>query len=240
MATIETFQTERLVAERLRAEHFADLDRMHRDPRVMQTLAPAGHPNGGMLSTEETRQFLLRNLEHWQRYGYGLWIFHDNVDGRFVGRSGLRHTRIEDKAEVELAYALMAEAWAKGLATEMAVAVTRIGLELLGLEQIVCFTLTTNRASRRVMEKAGFSYERPIVHAGLPHVLYRRMARTQEQRTENTRTENREQRTENREQRAENVGDHKERRTQERKDEERKDEECKDEECKDEECKDEE
>jgi hypothetical protein len=25
-----------------------------------------------------------------------------------------------------------------------------------------------------VMEKAGFEYERDIVHAGLPHVLYRR------------------------------------------------------------------
>ncbi len=34
-------------------------------------------------------------------------------------------------------------------------------------------TLPTNRASRRVMEKAGFGYERDTVHAGLPHVLYR-------------------------------------------------------------------
>jgi RimJ/RimL family protein N-acetyltransferase len=38
---------------------------------------------------------------------------------------------------------------------------------------VVCFTLTTNRASQRVMEKAGFEYERDIVHAGLPHVFYR-------------------------------------------------------------------
>ena len=27
------------------------------------------------------------------------------------------------------------------------------------------------------MEKAGFAYERDIVHVGLPHVLYRRIAR---------------------------------------------------------------
>ena len=25
-----------------------------------------------------------------------------------------------------------------------------------------------------MMEKAGFAYEREVVHAGLPHVLYRR------------------------------------------------------------------
>jgi hypothetical protein len=30
--------------------------------------------------------------------------------------------------------------------------------------------------SRRVMEKAGFRYECDIVHANLPHVLYRQVA----------------------------------------------------------------
>jgi RimJ/RimL family protein N-acetyltransferase len=37
----------------------------------------------------------------------------------------------------------------------------------------VAVTLTTNTASRRVMEKLGMNYERDIEHAGLPHVLYR-------------------------------------------------------------------
>jgi RimJ/RimL family protein N-acetyltransferase len=33
--------------------------------------------------------------------------------------------------------------------------------------------MVENRASRRVMEKLGFEYEREVVHANLPHVLYR-------------------------------------------------------------------
>jgi RimJ/RimL family protein N-acetyltransferase len=37
----------------------------------------------------------------------------------------------------------------------------------------VSFTLTTNRASQRVMEKAGLGFDRRIEHAGLPHLLYR-------------------------------------------------------------------
>jgi hypothetical protein len=41
------------------------------------------------------------------------------------------------------------------------------------LADVVCLTLPTNRASQRVMEKAGFGYERDVVHTGLPHVLYR-------------------------------------------------------------------
>ncbi len=33
---------------------------------------------------------------------------------------------------------------------------------------------STTIASRRVMENLGFSYEREVVYADLPHVLYRR------------------------------------------------------------------
>jgi RimJ/RimL family protein N-acetyltransferase len=166
MPPIETFRTDRLTAERLRVEHFDELHRMHQDPRVMATL-------GGLRSEEETRDFLRRNQEHWDRHGCGLWVFRDQADGRFAGRGGLRHVEVEGKPEVELAYALMAEFWGRGLATEMAKALLRLAFEQLGLTNVVSFTLPTNRASQRVMEKAGMRYERDIIHAGLPHVLYR-------------------------------------------------------------------
>jgi ribosomal-protein-alanine N-acetyltransferase len=162
-----------LIAERLRDEHFDELCRMHRDPRVMATLAPAGAPNGGVLSDEETKLFLHRHLDHWDRLGYGLWVFRDRADGRFVGRAGLHNTHVGGDDEVELAYALMAEYWGKGLATEMAQEIVTLAFERLGMTDVVCFTLTTNLASQRIMEKAGFEYERDVVHAGLPHVLYR-------------------------------------------------------------------
>jgi RimJ/RimL family protein N-acetyltransferase len=170
---LEAFRTERLNAVRLRAEHFDALLQMHRDLRVMATLAPAGAPNGGVLSDEETWRFLRRHLDHWDRHGYGLWAFRDKTDGRFVGRAGLYSTHVGGNDEVELAYALMAEYWNRGLATEMAEAILRVAFERLGMTDLVCFTLTTNRASQRVMEKAGFEYEREVVHAGLQHVLYR-------------------------------------------------------------------
>jgi RimJ/RimL family protein N-acetyltransferase len=46
----------------------------------------------------------------------------------------------------------------------------------VGVDELIAFTLPNNVASRRVMEKTGFVYERDIVHALLPHVLYRRRA----------------------------------------------------------------
>jgi [ribosomal protein S5]-alanine N-acetyltransferase len=163
---VETFRTARLIAERLRAGDLHELCRMHRDPRVMATL-------GGIRSDDETRRFLRDNLDHWDHHGYGLWIFRDPGDGQFVGRGGLRKVHVGGNDEVELAYALLAAHWGQGLAMEMAEAILTVGFERLGLSAVVAFTLPTNRASRRVMEKVGCTFERDIIHAGLPHVLYR-------------------------------------------------------------------
>lgn len=166
MQGIETFRTERLVAERLSVDHLGELLRMNRDPRVMATL-------GGVRPDRETERYLRDNLEHWERYGFGIWAFRDGADDSFVARAGLRHTHVGGSDEVELAYALRSEYWGRGLATELAEAAVALGFERLGLEDIVAFTLPTNRGSWRVMEKTGFEYERDVVHAGLPHVLYR-------------------------------------------------------------------
>ncbi len=100
-------------------------------------------------------------------------MFRAKADGRFAGRGGLRHVHVGGNDVVELAYALMAAFWGRGLATEMAQTLLTVAFEHLGMADIVAFTLATNEASRRVMEKVGCKFERDMVHAGLPHVLYR-------------------------------------------------------------------
>lgn len=163
---MDYFSTVRLNAERLQERHFDLLCRMHQNPRVMATL-------GGVRSAAQTREFLDTNLAHWEQHGYGLWIFTAKESGRFVGRGGLRHAVVGGGDEVELAYALEAEFWGQGYATEMAEAIVGVGAAQHSLTNLVCFTLIENAASRRVMEKAGFAFEREIVHAGHPHVLCR-------------------------------------------------------------------
>ena len=166
MPLLETLSTPRLIGDRLRIEHFDLLCKMHQDPKVMATLA-------GVRSNEETQLILQENLQHWERHGFGLWVFRDKIDNRFVGRAGLRHVHVEGNDEVELAYALMSEFWGKGLATEIGETILKVGFEQLKLPEVVCFTMTTNFASQRVMQKLGFQYERDFIRANLPHVFYR-------------------------------------------------------------------
>ena len=86
----------------------------------------------------------------------------------------MRRVEIGGSEEAEVGYAIVAERWGEGLATEIAQASVEVGFEQLGLADLVAFTLPTNLASRRVMEKVGFVYERDVEYWALPHVLYRR------------------------------------------------------------------
>lgn len=114
---------------------------------------------------------LVRDLRHWEAHGWGAWVVEED-DGAFAGRAGLNTTQVAGEQAVELAWALIAAAQGRGLATRAALAAVDAAREL-GIPELVSFTLPHNTASRRVMEKAGLEYEREITHAGLRHVLYR-------------------------------------------------------------------
>ncbi|HZU90227.1 MAG TPA: GNAT family N-acetyltransferase [Stellaceae bacterium] len=120
----------------------------------------------------ETRAYLADTLDHWRRYGFGLWVLRDPA-GTFAGRAGIRRVAIEDIDETEIADALMPEFWGRGLATEIARALLDIGFARLDLLDTVAFTLPENLASRRVIEKLGLRFERSVEYRGRPQVLYR-------------------------------------------------------------------
>jgi RimJ/RimL family protein N-acetyltransferase len=93
--------------------------------------------------------------------------------GPVIGRGLLRHLDVEGAAEVEIGYSFCPEHWGCGYATEIATACLDVGRDRFGFTSMVALTLPTNTASRHVLEKAGLRYERDVVHASLPHVLYR-------------------------------------------------------------------
>lgn len=158
----ERLETERLVGERIGREHIEWFIELHSDPRVAEWL-------GGV---PRDWTWLEQKLEHWQENGFGDWIFSERDSGTVVARCGLRRVLVDGADEVEVGYLVDPERWSRGYATEMTRVVLEAGFEL-GLEEIVAFTLPHNVASRRVMEKSGLTYEKPIEWAGLPHVLYR-------------------------------------------------------------------
>ena len=162
--------TPRMRGEPLGPEHETEMAELTLDPRVYRTLWPWSFPP----TRADVRSSLADKRRHWERYGFGLWLLRDRSTGELVGRGGLQYTDALGGYAVEAAWAIVPERWGRGLASELARASVKVAFDSLRLEELIAITLPDNAASRRVMEKAGFRYDRDIVHVGLAHVLYRR------------------------------------------------------------------
>ncbi|MBR0857926.1 GNAT family N-acetyltransferase [Bradyrhizobium liaoningense] len=163
---MEHFSTGRLTAERLHEAHLADLVALHRDAEVSRYL-------GGVRTPEVTKTYLAANMAHWDRHGFGLWTLRTQ-DGAFAGRAGIRHILVDDVDEIEIAYAFKREFWAQGFASEIATALTDIGLSHFELPSLIGIVYTGNGASRRVLEKSNYLLERSTIRHGEDVVIYRK------------------------------------------------------------------
>ncbi|WP_314947761.1 GNAT family N-acetyltransferase [Bradyrhizobium cosmicum] len=159
------FSTNRLTAERLNENHLADLVSLHLDAEVSRYL-------GGVRAPEVTKTYLATNMAHWDQHGFGLWTLRTN-DGAFAGRAGIRHILVDDIDEIEIAYAFKREFWGLGLASEIATALTDIGLSHFELPSLIGIVFAGNGASRRVLEKSNYVLERSTYRHGEDVVIYR-------------------------------------------------------------------
>lgn len=150
-------ETEHMVLRRFTAEdvdHLVDLDS---DPEVMRFL------NGGVPTPREAIQdrILPGFLRSYERFpGFGVWAAIEKASGDFLGWLSLRPPEGGTSDDVSLGYRLRRAAWGKGYATEGARALIRKGFAELGVERVFATTYEHNRASRRVMEKAGLTLVR--------------------------------------------------------------------------------
>ena len=162
---MDHFTTNRLTAERLDESHLADLVALHLDPEVSRFL-------GGVRSAETTKTYLATNMAHWDAHGYGLWAMRTK-DGAFAGRAGIRHILVDGVDEIEIAYTFKRDFWGQGLASEIAGALTEIGLSRLELSSLIGLVSVEHGASRRVLEKADYLFEKTTAHHGEDVVIYR-------------------------------------------------------------------
>ena len=161
--------TERFYGESLSADHMGPLSALYRIPEVGSMLAGPAAP----LPDVAIETILKRLHSHWGAHGFGPYVFFSREDRSFAGYAGLRHTLADGAPGVELLYAVHPAFWGKGVCTEVARITVEQGFSELRLRELVSFALPENTASRRVLEKLGFSYEGEGDYGGLPHAHYR-------------------------------------------------------------------
>lgn len=170
-------RTERLRLRRWLPTDLAPFAAMNANPRVTEYLPTP-------LTRQESDAFVARAEAHFEQHGFGHWAVEIVDVAPFAGFVGLSNPRFDAPFQpcVEIGWRFPVEHWGHGYATEGARAVLAFGFEVIGLEEIVSFTVPANARSRRVMEKIGMThdpaddFDHPLLPVGHPlrrHVLYR-------------------------------------------------------------------
>lgn len=174
-------ETERLFLRTWEDKDAHSFFEINQDPQVIEFLR-------GSLAMEEINQFIHSAKIHQAQLGYGLWAVELKEAAEFIGYIGLRNTDFSEPygapfaPAVEVGWRLGSQYWGKGYATEGAKACLDFGFNVIGLDEIVSFTVPMNRRSIRVMEKIGLQHDEKgdfrhpklaLDHLLSQHVLYK-------------------------------------------------------------------
>jgi RimJ/RimL family protein N-acetyltransferase len=176
---ITHLSTERLLLRGWTAADRAPFAALNADPDVMEHF-----PN--RLSRADSDAMVDRMMAGLAERGWGLWAVQVRQTGEFAGFVGLNPVPddLPVAPHIEVGWRLAKAHWGQGFAPEAARSAIDFGFEQLGLPELVSFTTTLNRRSRRVMEKLGMTHDSAddFEHPRLPdwperwHVLYRILA----------------------------------------------------------------
>ncbi len=157
--------TVNLTGRQLVADDLEFVRRAWNDERVAPTI-------GGTRTDQQLTERIEHWDRHWKHHGFGATLFHDPTLRQPVGWGGLQHSIIGIGDCLTVGYVIAPQQWGHGYATEIAIASVAHAFDVLGVRQLHASVLSTNTASRRVLEKAGLSMHREIDHGEDVEVIY--------------------------------------------------------------------
>ncbi|MCE2519144.1 MAG: GNAT family N-acetyltransferase [Alphaproteobacteria bacterium] len=123
------------------------------------------------------RYYLERSLWAFERHGAGMWgmLEKDRNDAPIMGYTGFVMDIGDDvnpAERLEAGWAIARQAAGRGHAAEATERILEYAFVDLGTHSIQAITSPHNLASRRLMSRLGFTYDRDVVAYQGPQVLY--------------------------------------------------------------------
>ena len=146
----------------------ADLDDLHRhwtDPLVRKYLW-----DDLVITRGQAAEVIGMSEDLFRRHDFGFWCLRDKGTGALAGYCGFRF--LEGAEEIEIGYGIEPARWGRGLATEAAGACLRYGFAEKNFPRVLGITDCGNRASARVLEKLGMTFDRRAPHRGQDTLFY--------------------------------------------------------------------
>jgi RimJ/RimL family protein N-acetyltransferase len=150
-------ETERLTLRTFAPADVDNLVELDSDPDVMHFLT-----GGVPTPREQIENVLLPRIfdEYTHPPGWGRWAAIEKATGTFLGWFSLDLPKHGNAEGLELGYRLRRAAWGTGYATEGSRALVDRAFRDHDVQRLFAETMAVNKASRRVMEKAGLRYVR--------------------------------------------------------------------------------
>jgi len=168
------FETQRLVFRDWTELDLLELQKMNKDPEVMEYMPK-------ILSDIETRASYDRIQDEFRHSGYGLYAVETKHNGKFIGFIGFHKATFDADFTpcIEISWRLNRESWENGYATEGAKACVEYGISRFDFDKVYSFTSRVNLRSENVMRKIGMKkvseFKHPALDVNNPlceHVLY--------------------------------------------------------------------
>ena len=160
-------ETKRLLLRDISQEDLKPLSKLFADPDVMKSSL-----DGKPFPYEKSKMILQNMMDQRKRYDFSICAIIHKKTNAWMGFCGLYWEKDNEELKTDFAYRLFKEFWGQGYATE-AVTACLLHIEKLFPNIIInAYIEPENRASSRVIEKAGMSFIRKTTYHGLPVHLY--------------------------------------------------------------------
>lgn len=144
-------ETKRLILRELIMEDFDALHEILSDPQTMQHY-PAP------FSEEQTRRWIMRNMERYAELGFGLWAVILKETGELIGDCGVTMQNIHGTLCPEIGYHIHRDRRRRGYASEAARACMDFAFEHTVFDRVYSYMKYTNEASYGVALKNGMTF----------------------------------------------------------------------------------
>ncbi|MDY0018824.1 MAG: GNAT family N-acetyltransferase [Anaerolineae bacterium] len=156
-------ETERLLLRSMQPSDVPVLVQLWTDPDVTRHM-------GGPRDPDSLQKSIAKDLQNPDPGPFDLWPVVEKASGQVIGHCGLLDKEVDGATEVELVYVFSKEAWGKGYATEIALALKEYAQTSLNLSRLIALIDLENTASEHVAIKAGLHFEKETLRPSGIHM----------------------------------------------------------------------
>ncbi len=163
---MEVLNSKRLIFSKFQKEDYSLYHELSSNEKVMRYIT--GYALTEQITKKQFQKILkINNGKDIQ----GVFKVTESKSGKFVG---LSKSTIFSEEEVEIGYVIMPEFWGNGYGSEMSSMMIDFSKQIKQAKILIGIIDPENEASKRILEKSGFSFSEEKVIDDLPGAIYKR------------------------------------------------------------------